>query len=248
MKRDSIEIWYPESRFGGFTDVDGTVLFYSRVRSLVTSESVVLDVGCGRAAHSDDPVAYRRDLRKLRGHVRRVIGIDVDPASTENPWIDEFRPIAADGSFPVDTASCDVLVSDSVLEHVPNPTRFFSECSRVLRPGGVLALRTTNALGYVGLGSRLIPQRLHAQFLSRAQDEIEAEDYFPTVYACNTRRRLKNALERAGFECVVYSVDSEPRYFLFSRLLYALAVFHQRYSPAGLRLALFAFGRKRAFG
>jgi len=58
--------FYPESRFGGFSDVDGTVAFYARVQAILTPESVVLDVGCGRGAGlQDDRVEYRRDLLRL---------------------------------------------------------------------------------------------------------------------------------------------------------------------------------------
>jgi len=31
----AMETFYPESRFGGFTQIDGTVAFYSRVQALV---------------------------------------------------------------------------------------------------------------------------------------------------------------------------------------------------------------------
>ena len=30
------ERFYPESRFGGFTDIDGTIAFYTRVHSQLT--------------------------------------------------------------------------------------------------------------------------------------------------------------------------------------------------------------------
>lgn len=83
---------YPSSSFGGFSDVDGTVNFYTRVQALLRADSVVLDVGCGRgAALQGDPVAYRRELRRLRGGCRRVIGIDVDPDAAGNPGLDEFH-------------------------------------------------------------------------------------------------------------------------------------------------------------
>src|SRR5712691_10454437 len=66
---------YPETRFGGFTDVDGTIAFYTRVGSLVDGSSVVLDVGSGRGAYAEDHVPVRRDLRILKRRVRRVIGM-----------------------------------------------------------------------------------------------------------------------------------------------------------------------------
>src|SRR5262249_40689121 len=72
------ERFYPETRFGGFTGVDGTVAFFSRVNSLLEPSFVVLDVGCGRGEYRDDPVPLRRNLRILKGKVERVVGIDVD--------------------------------------------------------------------------------------------------------------------------------------------------------------------------
>ena len=84
------ERFYPESKFGGFTDIDGTVAFYIRVQSLLGSESIVLDVGCGRGSYADDPVILRREVRNLRGRVRKVIGIDVDKAAETNPLEYEY--------------------------------------------------------------------------------------------------------------------------------------------------------------
>ena len=50
-----LERFYPETTFGGFTRVDGTMAFYLRVRSLLCPDSVVLDVGCGRGEYGEDP-------------------------------------------------------------------------------------------------------------------------------------------------------------------------------------------------
>ena len=47
------EIYYPESEFGGYTRVDGTVPFFTRVQALARPEMTVLDVGCGRGAVAD---------------------------------------------------------------------------------------------------------------------------------------------------------------------------------------------------
>ena len=52
-----LNIHYPESLFGGFTDVDGTITFFTRVNALIDSSSVVLDVGCGRGVYGEDTVA-----------------------------------------------------------------------------------------------------------------------------------------------------------------------------------------------
>lgn len=41
-----MHIYYPESKFGEFTDIDGTIVFYTRVNALAQPSSVVLDLGC----------------------------------------------------------------------------------------------------------------------------------------------------------------------------------------------------------
>jgi SAM-dependent methyltransferase len=236
--------YYPESRFGGFTDIDGTIAFYLRVNALLDPSFVVLDVGCGRGSFAADPIAVRRELRDLRRKCRRVIGVDVDGGARENPGLDEFRLIAG-SRWPVEEEAVDLCVSDAVIEHLEDPGCFFAECRRVLRPGGYLCLRTPNLLSYIGLFSRLIPNRFHAPLLGRLQNGRKAEDVFETRYRCNTRRQLREMLGKFGFDGCVYPYEAEPSYLSFSRFFYALGVMHQRLAPRVIKPALFVFGRKR---
>jgi len=237
--------FYPESRFGGFTDVDGTVAFYSRVNALLAPSFVVIDFGCGRGAHTEDRVPFRRELRRLKGKVTRVIGLDVDAAGGGNPSIDEFRALSGP-EWPVDAHSVDMIVCDSVMEHLPDPDHFFSEAKRVLVSGGLLCLRTPNRRSYVGIASRLVPNRYHDRVLSKAQTGRKEEDVFPTLYRCNTMGAVRRQFRRHGFEGVVYGYEAEPSYLDFSRLMYALGVVHQRLAPAFLSPSIFAFARSTA--
>lgn len=236
---------YPEAHYGGFSEHDGTIRFYSRVNSLLSSEATVLDIGCGRGAYANDVVPYRRSLRIFRGKCRQVIGIDVDPAGHENPYLDEFRLIAGD-QWPVADESIDLAVADYVLEHVEKPDQFFSECARVLKVGGTLCLRTPNRLGYVALAAQCIPNRLHAAVLKRLGKTRGAEDTFPTVYRCNTRGQLRRVMERHAFDAHVYSYEDEPTYFVFSRMAYTLGTVWRRLIPSMFRGNLFVFARKRS--
>ena len=234
---------YPETSFGGFTDVDGTVIFFSRVNAMLRPTDVVLDVGCGRGAYTTDSVPYRRNLRVLRGKVAKVIGIDVDPAGESNEAVDEFRLIDS-STWPVESDSVDVVLADWVLEHIADVPQFLGECRRVLRNGGLLCARTSNVMSYVGMLSRVIPNNLHSRALTVAQPERKAQDVFETTYKANTVRRLRSALKKAGFESVVYGYDSEPQYLAFSRIAYRIGVFHQRHAPSIIKPSLFAFARK----
>ena len=236
-------IFYPESRVAGFSDVDGTILFHTRVNALVDANSVVLDVGCGRGAYQDDEIPIRRDLRILKGKCRKVVGIDVDPEAAKNPYLDVFHLLEGP-RWPIEDESIDLCVCDFVLEHVDDPDAFFSECRRVLRRGGYLCVRTANVRSYFGLLSRMIPNRHHAGLLSRVQRARKPEDVFPTVYRCNTPGVLRRFLQKHGFHSVVYAYEAEPSYLEFSRLFYGLGVLHQKYAPSALKISLFGFARK----
>lgn len=240
----SVDRYYPENRFGGFTDADGSLLFYARVQELIPNGAAVLDVGCGRGMQANDPVAVRRALRDLRTHADRVIGIDVDDVGETNPLIHEFRRI--DGpTWPVESESVDVAVADWVLEHVPDPPAFFSEMARVLKNGGVVCMRTSNVRSAIGLAAKIIPNRMHARVLEKTGHGRAAHDVFPTVHRCNTVGALRRGLERSGFDACVYGYEAEPQYLNFSRMAYALGVLHQRFAPRAIRASIFAFARKR---
>jgi SAM-dependent methyltransferase len=234
--------FYPESRFGGFSDIDGTLVFYARVNALLNPDIVVVDYGCGRGAYGEDPIPIRRKLRILRGKVRKVIGLDIDPAASANAYIDEFHLLEGD-SWPLEDDSADLCLCDNVLEHLPRPEVFFSEAKRVLKEDGVLCIRTPNAWNYVGIISRLIPNRMHYAVLIRVKDNCQEQDVLPTFYRCNSLGAIRRMLQKFQFEGVVYGYEAEPSYLTFSRLAYGLGVIHQKWAPGCLRAAIFSFSR-----
>jgi SAM-dependent methyltransferase len=237
------ERWYPETRVGGFTLVDGTVAFYDRINSVLERDFVVLDLGCGRGSATEDPIPWRRRLQVFKGRCARVIGADVDPVGESNPLLDEFRLIEA-GKLPMEDESVDLCIADAVLEHVADVDSFFSECARVLKVGGYLFIRTPNAFNYATIITRLIPNDFHTRVLRRVQPARREEDVFPTLYRCNTVRALRATLERHGFDAVVKTFEAEPAYLSFAALPYLLGVLHQRYAPQAVRRTIYAFAVK----
>jgi SAM-dependent methyltransferase len=236
--------YFPESQFGGYSDIDQLVVFYTRVRSLLEPSFTVLDIGCGRGKHAEERTA-RSNLKILNDHCQTVTGIDVNPAAEENPFVDQFHLIDANSRWPLPDASVDLAVSDYVLEHVEDPDLFFSECHRVIRPGGYLCMRTTNALSYFGAAARVIPNRLHSTIVQRAYvDPRKEEDVFPIRYRCNTVYAIRRALDRHGFQHCVYGYQSDPAHFGFSRALYLFGVVHQRLAPRSIRTSIFVFARR----
>jgi SAM-dependent methyltransferase len=237
---------YPESRFGGFSDIDQLVTFYTRVRALLEPSFTVLDIGCGRGAYAPEHRGLQRRLKTLKGDCAKVIGIDVDPGASGNPLVDQFHLITPDTAWPLPDASVDLAVSDYVLEHVDEPEEFFAEIRRVLKPGGYLCMRTTNAMSYFGVAARLVPNSAHAAVVQKAYVRPREEaDVFPTRYRCNSVGKVRRILDRHGFEHCVYGYQSDPAHFGFSRALYTLGVLHQRYAPRRIRTSIFVFARKR---
>jgi hypothetical protein len=68
---------------------------------------------------------------------------------------------------------------------------------------------------------------------------------FPTVYKCNTRRKLEDILSRNHFNTAVFTYESEPQYLSFSKIAYRLGISHQRYAMPIAKNVIFAFAQKQ---
>ena len=213
---------YPETGAGGFTRVDGTIQFFTRVNALLEPDMQVLEFGAGRGRIAEAPDRYTRALGTLRGKVARVVGIDVDPAVLENPIVDEAHVF--DGvRIPFDDASFDLIVSDHVFEHIVDPAATAAELHRVLKPGGWLCARTPSAFSLLAIGSRLVPNRAHARMLERVQPgDRGAKDVFPTYYRLNSRASLNRYFPRSRWTNCSYGWSPEPAYHFGSAFLVRL--------------------------
>jgi SAM-dependent methyltransferase len=243
---DIVSIFYPENGAGGFSRCDGTVQFYQRVHALLRPEDVVLDFGAGRgAAHYQDSSLYRKGLRNLRGERRRVIGVDVDPIVSTNPYIDEAIVIRAGSPLPFANDTFDLIVSDSTFEHVSDAARIAHELDRVLRAGGWICARTPNRNGYVAVMNRLVPAGIARRLVSTAQPDRKAEDIFPAYYRMNTLSRLNVLFPADRYEHMSFAFDSEPRYHFNQRAIFLLLLVLHGLTPPSLRNTLMSFIRKR---
>jgi SAM-dependent methyltransferase len=107
---------------------------------LAEGENVV-DVGCG--AGLDSLIAAR-----MVGPSGRVIGVDMTPAMLEKATASaadagcdnvEFRQGYGE-SLPVPDGWADVVISNGVLNLMPNKVGALTEMARILRPGGRLQI------------------------------------------------------------------------------------------------------------
>jgi SAM-dependent methyltransferase len=107
----------------------------------IKSGETVLDLGSG--AGFDALLAGRRVGKK-----GRVIGVDITPAMVRKARANAKRASLSNVEFrlgdlealPVEDASVDLVISNCVLNMVPDKPKAFREIARVLKPGGRIAI------------------------------------------------------------------------------------------------------------
>jgi SAM-dependent methyltransferase len=223
-------------------ELDAGVAFYGLAHALAAEAKVVIDVGCGRGAAVD--ISQPRPLQDLRAPGRRVVGIDVDAAGSENPVVDEFRQISDSSRWPVGDGEADLVVSDWTLEHIADPGAFVSELTRALRPGGVMIARSVGRYSALALGARAVPNDRHSRVLRILQPGRHERDVFPTAYRMNGRRALARLLD-ADYEWATMHGAGLFHYLQpWPALARAAATVEPRL-PRAWRTVLIVFARKR---
>jgi arsenite methyltransferase len=138
------ELGYPEPELSRVPDA--TVESFAGVANhwtlgAIEPGSVVLDLGCG--AGTDLLIAAQ-----MTGPEGRAIGVDMTPAMLDRAGASAREMGLANvelhdaliESLPLPDASVDVVISNGVIDLVPDKDAVFAEIDRVLRPGGRLQL------------------------------------------------------------------------------------------------------------
>ena len=238
---------YPEKQAGGFSRLDGTVEFYSRINALLDSSMTVLDLGAGRGAQFEDEKSpYRRSLSMLQGKVKELVGADVDDAVHSNPYMDRTVVFGLDGKLPFPDGSFDLIMSDWVIEHIQDPQAFSAEIHRVLKPGGWFCARTPNKWGMTALGATLIPTSLHGGVLSKLTPERKEEDVFPKFYRMNTLGAIRKHFGRDSWNDASYIMNADPPYVQNVPGGSWLVEMYWRLTPTVLHTVLLVFLQKKA--
>ena len=226
----------------GYSENDGTIEFYGRIKSVLKASDVVLDIGAGRGAWADDdPCEYRKSIRNLKPKVKLLIGADVDPIVLENTSTGK-NLLMKNGIVPLSDNSVDLIVADFVLEHIENVETFKSELDRVLVPGGYFCARTPHKYNYVSLWARIIPNKLHSRVLKMVQPNRKKEDVFPTFFRLNTIGQSKKIFPEYQNYSYIYSTS--PAYYFGISFLYKGFSWLHRVAPRPFVGILHIFVRK----
>ena len=227
---------------GGFTDNDGTIDFYLRIKSIVDSGSIVLDLGAGRSGwYEDDDCKTRRDIRLLKGKVKQLIAADVDVAVLDNRSSDK-QIVITNGVINVEPESVDMIIADYVLEHIDSPTEFYNQVNSCLKSGGWFCARTPHKYSYVALVASLVKNTSHSKLLRYIQPDRKELDVFPTRYKLNQLKDIRSVF--SGWKDFSFIYRAEPSYYFGNRFLFAVQSVLHRVLPAAACGNLFVFVRK----
>ena len=227
---------------GGYSVTDGTIDFYSRVKTLINENMTVLDLGAGRAEwYEDDKIPHRKNTRLLKGHVKEVVAADVDKVVLTNRCSDR-QIIIENNTIPLEDNSVDLIVCDYVFEHVVSPEEFAWEINRVLKTNGWLCARTPHKYNYVSIIARIIKNSKHASILKLVQPFRKEVDVFPTTYKLNELRQINKIFDNYSKYSFLYKTD--PDYYFGKKTVYYFFKFLLHIMPKFLSANIFVFLRK----
>ncbi len=195
------------------------------VRSHLTPESSVLDLGCGRGGVVE---LFWRD-------VKLAAGLDPDEPSLAERRTRGMPVVAGRGEhLPFAGEAFDLVVCVWVLEHLRTPESVLREVHRVLRPGGHFVFVTPNVrhplLAFNRLG-RALPQ-LQRRLVPRLYGRVEA-DTFPVEYRANTERTIRSLADRSGLQVADLRVVPDPTYLAFNGFMFRASVISDGLLPRG---------------
>ena len=194
-------------------------LYEKQIAHYLRRKHMLLDAGCGRLA----PV-----LHLFREQVEKAIGVDLV----------QFSPELADSgllllnceltAIPLASASLDLIISRSVVEHLADPACAYAEFHRLLKPGGRLIFITPNVWSYPMVASRIIPNRFHAAVVDWAEGRPK-DDTFETYYRSNSFRAIRRLAAGTAFEVTSLSwLTMFPNYLMFHPWAFRAGIAYER--------------------
>jgi len=133
---------------------------------------VVLDLGGGKEC------PFLRFVDTPRAHL--IIAVDLSEEELRRNRRLEHKIVAdaAAYGFPFRDGSADVVVSRAVVEHIRDNAAFFSNCARVLRPGGNMVHAFPGRFAPFALLNRALPNRLTRRLIGHLHPEWREEDNY----------------------------------------------------------------------
>lgn len=135
-----------------------------------------LDLGCGDGILTD--ILFRQMRRKPK-----LVGIDPDPLETraarKYDFYERIHTVAGD-AIPEADGTFDYVISNSVLEHIPNLEPVIREVARVLKPGGQFYFTVPCPRFHDNLAGSILPWSRRTNYLAQLDKRLAHFNYLTT--------------------------------------------------------------------
>jgi 2-polyprenyl-6-hydroxyphenyl methylase/3-demethylubiquinone-9 3-methyltransferase len=193
--------------------VDGNQSFVSLVRSAVGDDLAIADVGGGKS-----PLFSPQDVARKRVS---VLGVDIDRSELDAAPSGAYdRVVCADITRHRGDESADVVIVQSLLEHVADNMAGMKGIASLCKPGGRVFTFCPNRRAWFATINRMLPERVKRALLHTIYPHTREKQGFPAFYDRCTPRELKKALESAGLEVDRIDCYYVSSYFMFFFPLY----------------------------
>ena len=193
------------------------------VRSHLTADSAVLDLGCGRGGV----------VELIWRDVKLAAGLDPDVRSLNEHRAQGLPLVRGVGErLPFVDGSFDLIVCLWVLEHMKEPADAFREVRRVLRPRGHFVFVTPNMRNPLMIANRIgkaLPD-VQRRLVPRVYGRDEA-DTFRVQYRVNTVEAVRVHAEAAGLGVHDLRVIADPTYLAMNSFMFSASLMSERVMP-----------------
>lgn len=163
--------------------------------------ALVLDVGGGRRCHF---------AKHLEPTDAMLIAVDISPEELQLNEDVSHRVVAdAVNGLPFPPDAADLIVSRSVMEHLPNMEGFLAQASQCLRPGGYFINVFPCRFSPFSILNRMLPNRIARAILFYIHPTFRGECGFEAFYDRMYFSKVMELLKSHGFEVIEVRV----RYF-----------------------------------
>ena len=193
-------------------------LFRKKILEVLRPDSIVLDLGAGSG--------YVKEM-DFKSHAKEVTGIDVDPDINKNPFLHSYIEGSVYDLSVFGEKRFDLIICNSVIEHIDDPQKFVSEIRRMLKPGGIFFGKTPNRNHYMPLVARMTPLSFHKWF-NRKRGRPE-EHTFATYYKLNSTSAIKKYFSGPAWKNLkIETFEGPPSYLRMNFLFYAAGWLYER--------------------
>lgn len=194
-----------------------TETYAALVRDLITPDSQILDLGCGRGGL----------IEQLTHPLHQIIGVDPDPISLQEHRLNLQSAVTTE-PLPFPANSFDLVLASWVFEHWRRPIDSLNEVGRILKPAGSLVFITPNKQHpLIRLNQLLTLANKVADAQSSLVEKMygrKEADTFPAYYRASTHVDIDGLAAIVGLKLETIIEIPDPTYLAFNDIMFRIMV------------------------